>query len=157
TSVKQGNLVSVLTSDSLDVEAGDAVLAIMTASTNSITMTEPTGYTSIINAVGAYAQCAAYKLIASSGTETPQFTFTGSHRCSAVFIVIMGAADGGGVETTVTPTTGSLVLNGRTALVNDFDTITLRGTLVNEAGSPVADATGLSCLVWYGDLPAGAP
>lgn len=64
---------------------------------------------------------------------------------------------GGGSTTTVTPTTGSLTLSGLSALVNDFNTITLRGTLVNEAGSPVANSTDISCLVWYGDLPAGPP
>lgn len=60
-------------------------------------------------------------------------------------------------EATVTPTTGELALVGQSALVNDFETIVLRGTLINEAGSPLADLSGLSCLVWYNTAPAGAP
>lgn len=60
-------------------------------------------------------------------------------------------------DATITPTTGSLTLQGRAALANDFTAITLRGTLINEAGSPVADATGIACLVWYGSAPAGTP
>ena len=64
-------------------------------------------------------------------------------------------ADSG--SSTVAPTTGLVSMQGRIPLVNDFSIISLRGTLVNEAGSPVSDATGINCLVWYNDAPSGAP
>lgn len=64
---------------------------------------------------------------------------------------------GGGTTATALPITGSVTASGRNALVNAFNSISLRGTFINEAGSPVANATGINCLVWYNTAPAGAP
>lgn len=68
------------------------------------------------------------------------------------------AADiGDDLDTSVSPITGVLSMSGLAPLVNSFSSIVLRGTLVNEAGSPLANQTGIACLVWYGNTPSGAP
>lgn len=63
----------------------------------------------------------------------------------------------GDTQVSVSPITGALSVSGLTPSVNPFDSIVLRGTLVNEAGSPLANLTNISCLVWYGSTPSGAP
>ena len=68
--------------------------------------------------------------------------------------------DGSGSTATisnVSPQTNPLTVNGRTATVNNFSTATIRDVLINEAGSPVANRTGISLLVWYAGAPIGAP
>lgn len=79
-------------------------------------------------------------------------TFTGTP-----YVVAWLSENTSGGSSTATPTTGALALSGLAASVNSFTAITLRGTLINEAGSPVADATDISCLVWYSNSPAGSP
>lgn len=68
--------------------------------------------------------------------------------------------DGGGTESTISnasPQAIALTVNGRAATINVFTTVTIREVLINEAGSPVANRTGMSLLVWYGGSPVGAP
>jgi hypothetical protein len=35
--------------------------------------------------------------------------------------------------------------------------VRIREVLINEAGSPVGNRTGMSLLIWYGGSPVGAP
>lgn len=92
-----------------------------------------------------------------SSTDAFSPSFTGGSTGTATIAASFKAATSGSTEGTATPTTGSVALQGRAPLVNDFSTITLRGTMINEAGSPLADLTGITCLVWYGSAPVGAP
>ena len=64
---------------------------------------------------------------------------------------------GGSSETTVTPTTGLAVMSGGQASVNPFSNVRIRDTLINEAGSPVGNRTGIHLMVWYAGVPSGAP
>jgi len=63
----------------------------------------------------------------------------------------------GGSSSTVTPTTGSVVAEGRAPSVNPFTNVRIREVLINAAGSPVANQTGIHLVVWYGGVPTGAP
>jgi hypothetical protein len=94
-------------------------------------------------------------VVASTTAFSP--SFTGGDTDTAQVAATFKASAGGGSSATATPTTGSVVAQGRAPLVNNFTAISLRGTLVNEAGSPLGNLTGVSCLVWYGSAPAGAP
>lgn len=60
-------------------------------------------------------------------------------------------------EQTVSPTTGSLVVQGRALTANAFTNVRLREVLINEAGSPLANMSGLSLVIWYGGAPVGTP
>jgi hypothetical protein len=40
--------------------------------------------------------------------------------------------------------------------MNPFTNVRIREVLINEAGSPVANQTGIHLLVWYSGFPAGA-
>ena len=65
--------------------------------------------------------------------------------------------EGGGSSTTVTPTTGSAIAAGRQPSANSFTNVRIREVLINEAGSPVGNQTGIHLVVWYGGAPAGVP
>jgi hypothetical protein len=64
---------------------------------------------------------------------------------------------GGSSSTTVTPTTGGVVLVGQIPSMNPFTNVRIREVLINNAGSPVANKTGIHLKVWYGGRAAGAP
>lgn len=57
--------------------------------------------------------------------------------------------------TTLNPTTGSITVNGRAASINSFTAVFIREVLINEAGSPMANRTGMSLHVWYSGRPDG--
>lgn len=59
--------------------------------------------------------------------------------------------------TTLTPSQATLTLNGQTPSINPFTNVRIREVLVNEAGSPLGNLTGISLLVWYGGSPVGVP
>jgi hypothetical protein len=63
----------------------------------------------------------------------------------------------GGVTSTINPTTGSIVLAGRAATINAFSNVLIRELMINAAGSPVTNRTGMHLLIWYAGSPAGAP
>lgn len=82
----------------------------------------------------------------------------GSIESGAVMVALEIKADaGGGGSGTINPATAALSLLGRAGSANAFSTVTIREVLINEAGSPVANRTGISLLVWYGGSPAGTP
>ncbi len=64
---------------------------------------------------------------------------------------------GGGSQATVNPTRGELVISGKTADLNSFASVRVAEILINEAGSPVANRTGMHLLVWYAGIPFGSP
>jgi hypothetical protein len=65
-------------------------------------------------------------------------------------------ASGGGTEATKTPTTGSVVATGLTPSVNSFTNVRYQEVLINAAGSPISNRTGLRLSVWYSGQCAGA-
>lgn len=58
---------------------------------------------------------------------------------------------------TITPTQGTITLSGLAPSMNPFTNVRIREVLVNEAGSPVANQTGIHLLVWYNGFPNSAP
>ena len=64
---------------------------------------------------------------------------------------------GGSSSTTINPSKADLTVNGKSVSMNSFSNVFIREVLINEAGSPVANRTGMSVLVWYGGAPVGAP
>lgn len=62
---------------------------------------------------------------------------------------------GGSGAATITPTTGSVVMQGLAASLNSFTAVFIREVLINEAGSPMANRTGISLHVWYSGRPDG--
>lgn len=67
---------------------------------------------------------------------------------------------GGGGSATISNTSPqdiALTVNGRAVTVNTFTSVAIMEVLINEAGSPVSNRTGISLLVWYGGAPVGAP
>jgi hypothetical protein len=58
---------------------------------------------------------------------------------------------------TATPTTGAVTIAGNQPSINPFTNVRIREVLINEAGSPVANQTGIHLVVWYGSIPTGAP
>ena len=75
---------------------------------------------------------------------------------TAVRMELAGDVTSGG-STTITPTTGSVTVNGRAASMNPFTTVTILEVLINEAGAPVTNRTGMHLMVWYAGVPGGAP
>lgn len=75
-----GTGVTGLTSPSVDVEAGGAVIFIVAKSTDSDTLNTPAGYTKVaLGNFGFSGYAVAYsKLITGAGTEAPAITWTGS-------------------------------------------------------------------------------
>jgi len=78
-------------------------------------------------------------------------SFTGTLRMFAT------TTDPGGGSTTVSPAQAALTLSGRAATVNSFSAVAIREVLINEAGSPIANRTGISLHVWYSARPDGTP
>lgn len=64
---------------------------------------------------------------------------------------------GGGSSTTATPATGSVVVQGRAPIINNFTNVRYQEVLINGAGSPMSNLTGLRFSVWYSGQCAGAP
>ena len=62
-----------------------------------------------------------------------------------------------GSSTTVTPTTGSVVVQGRAPTTSAFTNVRIRDVLVNESGQPVGGAANITLLVWYSGRFGGAP
>jgi hypothetical protein len=58
--------------------------------------------------------------------------------------------------TTLTPGVGAVTASGLAPTGNAFSNVRIREVLINEAGSPVANQTGIHLLVWYSGFPAGA-
>lgn len=91
----------------------------------------------------------------AGGATDVGITSMTSHRVRMVTFEVNAAAAGG--STTVTPTTGLATVNGRAGTVNSFSAVAIREVLINEAGSPVTNRTGIQLLVWYAGNPTGAP
>ncbi len=66
-----------------------------------------------------------------------------------------GVSSGG--SSTINPGTAALSMNGLAGSMNPFTNVFIREVLINEAGSPVTNKTGISLLVWYGGSPNGSP
>jgi hypothetical protein len=96
----------------------------------------------------------------ATGTLTGSWSAGSGHFDTSGVVLAFPASGGGSTEATISnasPQASPVTMNGRAATVNSFSTITIREVLVNEAGSPVANRTGISLLVWYAGNPVGAP
>jgi hypothetical protein len=91
----------------------------------------------------------------SSAAVTFRITTSNARQSNGIFFALNGAAAGG--STTLSPAQAALTLNGRTGTINSFSAVFIREVLINEAGSPVTNRTGMSLLVWYAGNPVGAP
>jgi hypothetical protein len=65
--------------------------------------------------------------------------------------------DLGSSSTTITPGVGAVHTSGLMPSSNTFTNVRIREVLINEAGSPVANQTGIHLIVWYNSFPSGAP
>lgn len=92
----------------------------------------------------------------TSGSQSIEFNPLGTPTGNLVVLEILAAA-GGGTEATASPGVGSAVAQGRAPSVNPFTNIFIREVLINEAGSPVSNQSGLHLVVWYSGAPSGAP
>jgi hypothetical protein len=96
------------------------------------------------------------RTLAVPASTAATFTIPGS-----MLAIIMGIAlkpaGGGGSSTTVTPTAGALTVAGRAPSVNSFTNVRYQEVLINSAGSPVGNRTGLRLTVWYSGQCSGAP
>lgn len=66
-------------------------------------------------------------------------------------------AVGGGSTGTATPGVGLVTVLGQQPSVNSFTNVRYSEVLINAAGSPVSNRTGLRFTVWYSGQCAGAP
>lgn len=151
--------------DIILVNAGESGNAAGTWAITSV----PTNYTSRGTATltgvfsGGFINVATRDNVAAgaTGTLTSVATLAGQSVETYGAVIRLASAGGGGpVEATISnasPQASPVTMNGRAATVNSFSTITIREVLVNEAGSPVANRTGMSLLVWYAGNPVGAP
>jgi hypothetical protein len=71
------------------------------------------------------------------------------------FAIVSGLSTGS--TATATPGVGAVTLSGRAPTANAFTNVRIRDVLINEAGSPVANQTGIHLVVWYSGFPIGAP
>jgi hypothetical protein len=97
---------------------------------------------------------------ALANTSSTAALFTADSDPSSTYAthgIVYGEAAGGGSSTTVTPAPAALTMNGRAPSANAFTNVRIREVLINEAGSPVGNRTGMSLLIWYGGSPVGAP
>lgn len=123
-------------------------------------MTPGVGQTARVNIaesthqVGFFTLGMSEKAGAASVTTSWSAEFTvGDNELIAIPLIAMA----GGSATTVTPTTGSVVVQGKQASLNSFTNVRYQEVLVNSAGSPVSNRTGLRFSVWYSGQCAGAP
>jgi hypothetical protein len=114
--------------------------------------TEDAAYISTI--LGALA---AYKASnhAASAAVTGNLDGAGATVWNWVALEILEAS--GSTTGTATPSQATLTINGKLPSANAFSTVTIREVMINEAGSPVSNRTGISLLVWYAGNPVGAP
>ena len=94
-----------------------------------------------------------------AATTTMSWTITSASGRAGIIAVPIKPVAGGSSSTisNTSPQTIALTVNGRAATANAFTTVTIREVMVNEAGSPVSNRTGMHLLVWYGGSPTGAP
>lgn len=91
-----GDNVTSVTSPSLNVSAGDAVVAVFSAGSAPTSVVDPSGYTVVRSTIGTTSVVVAYKLIVSGGTEAPGWSWTNASNASITAFVIKAAAGGGG-------------------------------------------------------------
>jgi hypothetical protein len=119
--------------DTLRIEANGTTIRLLKNGAESISVTDSSLASGRIGITGY-----------SSDTNTQATSWTGGNLSA-------------GSSTTVTPTTGALTINGRQGATNVFTNVRIREVFINEAGSPLANMTGMSLLVWYSGSPVGAP
>lgn len=97
-------------------------------------------------------------LIVEGNSDPVDMSFTtgGTARTSFTQWAAVAGVDSDG-STTITPGQGTMIFMGRLGTVNSFSSVAIREVLINEAGSPVANRTGMHLLVWYAGTPTGAP
>lgn len=112
-----------------------------------------------IVSTGDSTRLIAYKVVSGSAAAvSANITTTSSRTSVSVFAALRGST--GASSTTISnasPQTSPITVNGRQGAINGFTAVAIKEVLINEAGSPVSNRTGMSLLVWYAGNPAGAP
>jgi hypothetical protein len=136
-------------------QAASLVLGMVTTGGDPTSITAGSGYTlrEAANASNRFAY--EDKILAASSAQTAGFTL-GSGQTYIAGLAIFNAAGGGGATGTALPGVGAVTTGGLIASMNPFTNVRIREVLVNEAGSPVANQTGIHLVVWYGGFPSGA-
>lgn len=92
-----------------------------------------------------------------SNVDVPSTDFEGDARSGAITDVGFDQRTTTGSSATATPTTGSVVVTGLAPTGNNFTNVRYQEVLINAAGSPVSNRTGLRLSVWYSGQCVGAP
>lgn len=92
-----------------------------------------------------------------SNDTTADATISSSVNWGIAALEIVDTAASGGSSTTVTPTSGTLSLQGRIPAGNEFTHVRYQEVLINSAGSPLSNRTGQRLMIWYNGQPTGAP
>lgn len=158
-------------SDSAFIAESDARADIQTGALTAydFTFSVPPSLSNVDYDIGLFVGPGAGNLVWEGDTTTGTFRFmivatyptiadpASWSTTTGILRMLITTNDPGGSSTTVTPTTGDLSMLGRTPTVNSFSAVAIREVLINEAGSPVANRTGIHLHVWYAGNPHGAP
>lgn len=96
-------------------------------------------------------------LATATGAVTgPDVTYANSNEW---FVLGFGLipASGGSVEATVNPAQATITAVQWSPSTNPFSNVRIREVLINEAGAPVTNQTGMHVVVWYSGIPTGPP
>jgi hypothetical protein len=134
--------------------AASLVLGLLTTGGDPTTITAGSGYTlrEAANASNRFAL--EDKILAASSSQTAGFTLAAGQTYIAGLAIFNAA---GGATATATPGVGAVTASGLAPTANAFTNVRIRDVLINEAGSPVANQTGIHLVVWYNGFPIGAP
>jgi hypothetical protein len=101
------------------------------------------------------SMCLASRVVSATGSYDPAWNPSAGTTVTAITLSLKAAAAGGSTAT-ATPGVGAVNTSGLTPSMNPFTNVRIREVLVNEAGSPVANQTGIHLVVWYSGFPSGA-
>jgi hypothetical protein len=92
--------------------------------------------------------------VVATGTYGGNFTQSSG---TSAGVITFALKDAGAATATATPGVGAVTASGLAPTSNAFTNVRIREVLINEAGSPVANQTGIHLVVWYNGFPIGAP
>jgi hypothetical protein len=132
------------------------VLAFATANNAGAITATGTNQTEIEEAAQGSATVLGISSTAGTGSEVvTSWSWIGANRATQMTLSVLPAS--GSSETTVTPSAGAFTFQGQQGSVNPFTNVRIREVLINEAGSPLSNMTGMKLTIWYGGAPSGAP
>lgn len=145
--------------------ADSEVLAVVAGGANTVSssVAPGTGWTEITDT--EISGWAFFQTQSRTGSTSTSVTWNdidvvggGAGKFAASYAALEIKADaGGGSSATAEPSQGTLTLSGLAPTTNAFTNVRIREVLINEAGSPVGNQTGMHLIVWYGGAPSGSP